>query len=91
MNRQSSKNNRRVRWRWLLRWKNALNHDYENFHIYARPCMIPYLFIFYNMLVHFVKFSKSFTTEVIKSIIGMLSYFISWDDWLYMGPGRVRF
>ena len=33
--------------------------------------------IFCNMLVHFVKFSKSFTTEVIKSIIGMLSYFIS--------------
>ena len=30
MNRQSSKNNRRVRWRWLLRWKNALNHDYKN-------------------------------------------------------------
>ena len=30
MNRQSSNNNRRVRWRWLLRWKNALNHDYKN-------------------------------------------------------------
>ena len=23
-------NNRRVRWRWLLRRKNALNHDYKN-------------------------------------------------------------
>ena len=23
-------NNRRVRWRKILRWKNALNHDYEN-------------------------------------------------------------
>ena len=30
MNRQSSNNNRKVRWRWLLRWKNALNHDYKN-------------------------------------------------------------
>ena len=30
MNRQSSNNNRRVRWRWLLRWKNTLNHDYKN-------------------------------------------------------------
>ena len=30
MNRQSSNNNRRVRWRWLSRWKNALNHDYKN-------------------------------------------------------------
>ena len=23
-------NNHGVRWRWLLRWKNALNHDYKN-------------------------------------------------------------
>ena len=38
-----------------------------------------------------VKFFRSFTTEVIKNIIGMLSHFISWDGWLYMGPGRVRF
>ena len=30
MNRQSPNNNRKVRWRWLLRWKNALNHDYKN-------------------------------------------------------------
>ena len=30
MNRQSSNNNGRVRWRSLLRWKNALNHDYKN-------------------------------------------------------------
>ena len=30
MNRRSPNNNRRVRWRWLLRWKNALNHDYKN-------------------------------------------------------------
>ena len=30
MNRQSPNNNRRVRWRWLLRWKNPLNHDYNN-------------------------------------------------------------
>ena len=30
MNRQSSINNRKVRWRRLLRWKNALNHDYKN-------------------------------------------------------------
>ena len=27
---RSPNNNRRVRWRWLLRWKNALNHDYKN-------------------------------------------------------------
>ena len=38
-----------------------------------------------------VKFFGSFTTEVIKNIIGMLSHFILWDGWLYMGPGRVRF
>ena len=30
MNRQSSNNNRRVRWRWLLRRKNALNHVYKS-------------------------------------------------------------
>ena len=30
MNRQSSNNNRRVCWRWLLRWKKALNHDYKS-------------------------------------------------------------
>ena len=30
MNAQSSNNNRRVRWRQLLRWKYALNHDYKN-------------------------------------------------------------
>ena len=30
MNRQSPNNNRRVRWRHLLIWKNALNHDYKN-------------------------------------------------------------
>ena len=30
MNRQSSNNNRRARWRWLLRWKRALNHYYKN-------------------------------------------------------------
>ena len=30
VNRQSSNNNRRVRWRWPLRWKNALSHEYEN-------------------------------------------------------------
>ena len=30
MNRQSSNNNRRVCWRWLLRWQNVLNHDYKN-------------------------------------------------------------
>ena len=29
MNRQSSNNNRRVRWCRLLRWKNALKHDYK--------------------------------------------------------------
>ena len=29
MNRQSSNNDRKVRWRWLLKWKNALNHDYK--------------------------------------------------------------
>ena len=44
-----------------------------------------------NLIVHFVKFFRSFTTEVIKNIIGMLLHFISWDGWLYMGPGRVRF
>ena len=44
-----------------------------------------------NLIVHFVKFFRSFTTEVIKNIIGMLSHFISWDGWLYMGPGRIRF
>ena len=30
MNRQSSNNNRRVHWRWLLRWKRALNPYYKN-------------------------------------------------------------
>ena len=30
MKRQSPNNNRRVRWRELLRWKNTLNHDYKN-------------------------------------------------------------
>ena len=30
MNRKSSNNNRRMRWGRLLRWKNALNHDYKN-------------------------------------------------------------
>ena len=30
MNRQSSNNNRRVRWRWLFRWKRALNPYYKN-------------------------------------------------------------
>ena len=30
MNRQSSNNNRKVRWRRLLRWKNALSRDYKN-------------------------------------------------------------
>ena len=30
MNRQFPNNNRRVRWRWLLRWKNALNYDYKD-------------------------------------------------------------
>ena len=30
MNRQSPNNNRRVRCRHLLIWKNALNHDYKN-------------------------------------------------------------
>ena len=30
MNRQLSNNNCRVRWRKLLRWKNALNHDSTN-------------------------------------------------------------
>ena len=30
MNRKSSNNNRRVRWCWLLRWKNALNHKNNN-------------------------------------------------------------
>ena len=60
-----------------LRWRIALNHDYKNFHIYAGPCIIPYLLFFCNLLVHFVKLSKSFTTEVIKNIIGMLSHFIS--------------
>ena len=69
MNRQSSNNNRIARWRWLLRWKNALNHDYKNFHIYARPCIIPYLLFFFNLLFHFVKFSESFTSEVIKNKI----------------------
>ena len=29
MNRRSPNNNRKVRWRSLLRWKNALNHDYK--------------------------------------------------------------
>ena len=71
--------------------KNALNHHHKNFHIYARPCITPCLSFFCNLLVHFVKFFKSFTTEVIKNIIGILSRFISWDGWLYMGPGRVRF
>ena len=78
---------------WLLRRKNALNHHYFHiyFHIYAHPCIIPCLSFFCNLLVHFVKVFKSFTTEVIKNIIGILSRFISWDGWLYMGPGRVRF
>ena len=30
MNWQSQNNNRRVRWRRLSRWKNALNNDYKN-------------------------------------------------------------
>ena len=30
MNRQSSNNNRKVRWRRLLRWKNGLSQDYKN-------------------------------------------------------------
>ena len=30
MNRQFPNNNRRVRWRWLLRRKNALNYDYKD-------------------------------------------------------------
>ena len=30
MNRQSPNDNRGVRWRWLLRWKSALNHYYKN-------------------------------------------------------------
>ena len=30
MNRQSLNNNRRVRWRWLLRRKNTLNHVYKS-------------------------------------------------------------
>ena len=38
-----------------------------------------------------VKFFRSFTTEVIKNIIGLLLHFISWDGCLYMEPGRVRF
>ena len=38
-----------------------------------------------------LKFFRSFTTEVIKNIIGMLSHFISCGGWLYMRPGRVRF
>ena len=50
-----------------------------------------YFTTFCNLIVHFVKFFRSFTTEVIKNIIGMLLHFISWDGWLYMGPGRVRF
>ena len=50
-----------------------------------------YLVIFCNLIVHFVKIFRPFTTEVIENIIGMLSHFISWDGWLYMGPGRVRF
>ena len=29
MSRQSPNNIRKVRWRSLLRWKNALNHDYK--------------------------------------------------------------
>ena len=51
-----------------------------------------YLFIFScNLTVHFVKFFKSFTIEGIQNIISILSLFISWDGWLYKGPGRVRF
>ena len=50
-----------------------------------------YFVIFSNLIVHFVKFFRPFTTEVIENIIDMLSHFISWDGWLYMGPGRVRF
>ena len=59
---------------------------------YLRAPMYHSLFIiFCNLLVHSVKFSKSFTVEVVKNIIGMLSHLISWDGWLYMGSGRVRF
>ena len=51
-----------------------------------------YLFIIScNLTVHFVKFFKSFTIEGIQNIISILSLFISWDGWLYKGPGRVRF
>ena len=32
MSLQSPNNNRSVRWRLLLRWKNGLNHDYKNNH-----------------------------------------------------------
>ena len=55
------------------------------------PMYYSLFIIFCNLLVNFVKFSKSFTTEVIKNIIGMFSHFILWDGWLYMGSGRVRF
>ena len=27
---ENPQNNRGVRWRWLLRWKNTLNHDHKN-------------------------------------------------------------
>ena len=30
MNQQSTNNNHRVHWHLLLRWKNALNHNYKN-------------------------------------------------------------
>ena len=36
-----------------------------------------YSITFCNLIVHFVKFFRSFTTEVIKNIIGMLLHFIS--------------
>ena len=40
-----------------------------------------YFVTFCNLIVHFVKFFRSFTTEVIKNIIGMHAlafYFVRW-------------
>ena len=43
--------------------------------------------IFCNLLVHSVKFSKSFTAEVVKNIIGMLSHF-NFVRWLIIHGAR---
>ena len=47
-----------------------------------------YFTIFCDLIVHFVKFFKSF------NVLSMIPHFISWlknNGWWYKGPGRVRF